>query len=923
MRDFESAVRDRLAFLALPPDREDKIVEEWAAQIEDLYQALREGGMSDAEAWSESLRHLPDRHVAGGLLLEAEPAVTRLVLRRTPTGDRLRARIRGLRERLATGIAGDFRTALRRLAKDRGFSAAVVLTLAACLGANAAIFAVVRAVLLRPLPVPEADRIVAIGDVYPTVTPNDILASDVPSYFDRRDAVTALGEQALFMFWYDTIAIGAVPEEFRGVRTTPSLFRLLGVAPALGRAFADADGELGAEHKIILGHGLWQRLYGGDASAIGRQLRLGWTGRLYTVVGVMPRGFSFFDSGYPGHAGPSGQAAQFWIPLAFTPAQRADSARARYGFFHIGRLEAGATVEQVQAQVDAVRKRIVERFPDLRLAELGMYTAVTPLQEALTRSVRRTLHVLWAGAGFVLLIGAINVVNLALARSHARARELATRLALGARRYHLIRQLLVEGMVPAAIGGAAGLALGAGLVRLLSSAVETLPNAAGIEMDGVVIVSVAAAAAFFGLLVGLVPLGAAGAASIRQVLTDGSRLGTPGRAARVLRSALVVTQVAVSVVLLVGAALLATSMRHLLTVDAGFRPARVTTATIFPPPSRYPDGRAVADLCHRLLDRIRSIPGVEAAGVTTNVALSGFASPSTVSAAGREPAPGEAALVPSVVGVSPGYFEAMGTELVRGRYFADADREGAQPVAILDERLAARLWPNEDPIGRAIHRGESGPYTVVGVVREVRFESLTATAESIGTAYFPHTNAPPLPRLRWIAVRSATGGAAIVNDLRAVLPEIDPHLPLSDVQTMTERRWRSLGSHSLAIALSSLFGAAALFLSMLGLYGVLAYSVARRTREIGIRMALGSTVGRVFQLVFAEGVLLTAAGLVLGVAGALAAGRALEGQLHGVRPADPGVLAAVAAATGVVALLACVTPGLRASRVNPVDVLGR
>jgi predicted permease len=424
-----------------------------------------------------------------------------------------------------------------------------------------------------------------------------------------------------------------------------------------------------------------------------------------------------------------------------------------------------------------------------------------------------------------------------------------------------------------------------------------------------------------GVAIGLVPVVTVGGVTINQVLADGSRLGTSGRAARLFGRGLVVTQVALSVVLLDGATLLLTSFRHLLTVDAGFTAARVTTATIFPPPSRYPDDRAIVALFDRFLDAVRAIPGVEAAGITSNVALSGFASPATVSAADDRPAPNEAVVIPSVVSVTPGYFEAMATPLLRGRYFAAGDRANTLRVAILDERLAARLWPNDDPIGKAVYRGDAGPFTIVGVVREVRFEGLAEQAESIGTAYFPHTQAPPLPRLRWIAIKTAAETPSVARAVRRALATIDPYLPLSDIQTMEERTSRSLVSQRLAMGLASLFGLVALFLSMFGIYGVLAYVVARRTREIGIRMALGSSVRGIFRLVFSEGLALIAAGLMLGLAGAVALGRSLEGQLFGVQPTDPFILASVALATGCVALLACVAPSLRAARVDPVAVL--
>jgi predicted permease len=449
-----------------------------------------------------------------------------------------------------------------------------------------------------------------------------------------------------------------------------------------------------------------------------------------------------------------------------------------------------------------------------------------------------------------------------------------------------------------------------------------MPNAASIQMDWVVIGFVAAVSVLVGVLIGLVPSATMGRLNITQVLADGSRLGTGGPGARLFRRGLVVTQVALSVVLLIGAGLLLTSFRHLLSIDAGFDAERVTTATIFPPPSRYPDQRAMTALADRILESIRGIPGVDAAGITSNIALSGRTSVSTVSAADRPPQTGDELVFPSVVAVTPGYFEAMSTPIVRGRFFTAADRETTLPVAIVDERLAERFWPGEDPLGKGLHRGTSPRYTVVGVVRDVRFESLAAPAESAGAAYFPDAQAPAsVGRLRWIAIKTAPGSPAVMRAVRSVVMGIDRDLPLSDIQTMSERTWRSLLAQRLAMGLASFFGIVALFLSMLGIYGVLAYVVARRTREIGIRIALGSSTSGIFQLVFREGLTLVGGGLMLGLLGALALGRVLEGQVFGVRPTDPLVLGTVALATGVIAMLACVSPARRATRVDPVNVL--
>ena len=706
------------------------------------------------------------------------------------------------------------------------------------------------------------------------------------------------------------------------MRATPSLFRVLRVPPALGRTFTDAEGEIGDDQKIILSYALWQRLYGGDPGVVGQSLRLAWTGQRYTIVGVMPREFSFFDQGYDGHAARVAGRAVLDPAGVHAGAEIRQRPRRATASSTSGGSGPAPPFEQVQAQLDALHAANVKRFPQFRFAELGMYSAVTPLQEALTRRVRRTLYLLWAGAGFVLLIGAINIANLSLARASARRRELATRLALGAARFQVARQLMIEAMVPGALGGAAGVAVGAAILQALAFTGLDEPAQCGGCPDGCDRDRLRRRR-----------LGACRTArsvwcrrrrqarwTINQVLGDGSRFGTGGRTARLFRRALVVTQVALSVVLLIAATLLFTSFRHLLGLDAGFTATGVVTATIFPPPSRYPNAQAVVTLSDRVLERVRTIPGVEAAGITSNIALSGFESPSTVSAA-RTPGTDEAAVVPSVVGVTPGYFEAMATPLVRGRYFAESDRENTLRVAIVDERLAGRLWPGEDPIGKGIYRGDVGPFTVVGVVREVRLEGLTGSIESIGTAYFPHTQAPPLRRLRWIAIKSAVDPAAVVRALRSALLEIDPDLPIADVQTMSERTAHTLVSQRLATSLATMFAVVALLLSMLG--HLRRAGQPRGPPHARDRHPDGAGRQRARRLAAGAG---RRPGVDrrwpgLGLAGAVAMASTLKGLVFGVQPTDPLLLGTVALATGGVALLACIAPARRATRVNPVEVL--
>jgi predicted permease len=572
MRDFKAFVREHLTSLVLPPQREIKVVDELAAQLEDTYESALARGLSDEEAWQVVQRQVPDWNRVARDILAAEPAAVRLAQPRPePIRGAVARTLTGLRDLFGVGLLRDLRASIRLLVKDRGFTLTTLLTLAICLGANAAIFTMVYSVLLRPLPVPESDRIVAMGDVYPTITPDDILSNDAPSYFDRRQAITALEGQALFSMWDDSLTINGVSEEIRGMRATPSLFQVLRVEPALGRTFTEAEGQLGGDQKIILSHGLWQRLYGGDPNVIGRDVRLGWTGQRYTIVGVMPRGFRFFEMGDDGHARVEGEQIGFWLPLAFNDAQRSDGARTRYGFYHIGRLKAGATIDQVKSQLDTLNADNAARFPQFRYTELKMYTAVTPLQDALTRKVRRILYLLWGGAAFVLLIGMLNIANLSLARATVRAREFATRVALGAGRLRLIRQLVLEGVLLAVAGGLAGVAVGAWLLELVAaSGIAHVPNAGSVRIDWTVGAVVIAASVLLGVVMGLVPAATAARRDLAQALTERSRLGTGGRATHLCRRALVVAQVACSVMLLIGAVLLLTSFRNLLAIDVGF-----------------------------------------------------------------------------------------------------------------------------------------------------------------------------------------------------------------------------------------------------------------------------------------------------------------------------------------------------------------
>ena len=814
----------------------------------------------------------------------------------------------------------DLKFGARILWKDRGFAATAILTLAICIGANAAIFTIVNSVLLSPLPVPESDRIMLVSNQYPNAGVGNSPNSGVPDYYDRLRDVDVFEEQAVFSGQGRTLEIDGAPRRVRGMQATPSLFRLLAVGPLIGRPFSEEDGEVGDDQKIILSHGLWQDLYAGSSSALDSEIRL--SGHPFTVVGVMPPDFLFVDP-----------EVRFWTPVAFSDEDRSDDNRHSNSWRNVGRLKPGATMEQAQAQVDALNAANMERFPFFRepLENAGFYTRVEPLQEMLVRDVRSTLYLLWGGAFFVLLIGAVNIANLALARSGLRLKELATRLALGAARPQVARQLITESVIVTLLGGVAGLAFGSWILRAFGTlGLDQLPRAGEIQMNGAVVAFTLLIAIVAGVLIGLVPVGSVLRSNLNQVLHEESRSGSTGRGARAIRRSLVVAQVGFAFVLLIGAGLLLASFRELLEVDPGFRPEGVLTASISPPSVRYEGGDELRAFMDRTLEGIRALPGVEAAGSTSNVPFSGNSSDGVIMAEGYVMQPGESLISPRRLIATPGYFEAMGIGLFRGRFFGAEDTVDSPGAVIVDEWLANKFWAGQDPIGRRMYM-PSDPNDllktdentewlhVVGVVGEVRFDDLAGNRNESGAYYFPYTQSPT--RNVTLTVRTAMNPESLTQTLRARIAGVDPQLPVFNIRTMSERMELSLMPRRASMLLAIGFGTIALLLSAIGIYGVLAYLVTQRTKEIGIRIALGSTAQRIFSMVLREGVLLVGGGLALGLGGMFALRQAVENQIYGVGPTDPTVIFTVAATLGVVAIAACVLPARRATRVDPIITL--
>src|SRR5262245_22262436 len=821
-----------------------------------------------------------------------------------------------------TSLIRDIRFACKLLLKDRGYTATALLTLAGCIGANAAIFTIVNSVLLHPLPVPESDRILIMSNQYPAAGVGRSNNSGAPDYYDRLRDVTVFEEQAMFNFAGQTIEINGTPERIRAMAGTPSLFRLLQVAPAIGRIPTEEEGQPDRAQQVLLTYGLWQQLYGGDPNVVGRERRL--NGRPFTVIGVMPKDFLFFDP-----------EVRLWTILAFTAEVKSDAQRHSNNWYNVGRLKRGATLVQAQQQVDALNAANLDRFPQYKqlLINAGFHTSVEPLQEVLVRDIRGTLYLLWGGAAFVLLIGGVNIANLVLARSNLRLKELATRVALGAARSRVARQLMTESVIVTLFGGVTGLLLCVGILRALGTiGLAEVPRASEINVNLEVVVFTVAMSLIAGVLIGLVPMSHLFKLNLNNILREEGRTGTSGRAAQALRRTLVVAQIAFAFVLLIGAGLLAASFRQLLAVDPGFKSSGVITASTNLSGLKYPDSNDVRSFMKRALDAIRSVPGVAAAGVTTTVPFSGNYSDSVILAEGYQMQSGESLISPRQVIVTPGYFEAMSMQLVRGRFFDARDVASEPAVVIVDERLAQKFWPNQDPLGRRMYLpgnpedlmkidANTRWLHVIGVVKEVRLEDLAGGMNKAGAYYFPWDQSP-----RWggsFAIRTNTDSAAVLRAVRAEMTKIDPELPIYDIRTMDERTSNSLMSRRASMLLAMSFGVVALFLSAIGIYGVLAHHVTQRIREIGIRIALGSTAEEIFRLVLREGLVLVIVGFLVGGAGAFALRRAIENQVYNVTAMDPLIIGSVAVVLGIVALTACALPARRATHVDPVIILNQ
>jgi predicted permease len=790
----------------------------------------------------------------------------------------------------------DLRYALRTLRTNPGFTAVAVLTLALGLGATTAIFTVVDHVLLRPLPYPEADRLIRIWHHNPrSVVPRENVAYD--TYLELDPAIGATDAAAGVSPRWDFTVTAPEPERATGYWVSATFFPLMGAAPSLGRVFGPSDDAPGAPAVVVLSHEYWQGRLGGDSAVVGRAITI--DGGPVTVVGVLEPRFRF------------GQPVELWTPLG----QNSLVPRGRQVRWVdvVARLAPGATIEQARAQVGAFMDRLAQTYP----AQAGGLGAdVAGLYQATVGDVRPALWTLLGGVGFVLLIACANIGNLLLTRATARQTEVALRSALGAGAGRLTRQFLTESLVLAGIGGLLGLGLAAWLLDLFrATGPANLPRLDEVGLDGRILAAAAAATLGAGTLFGLAPALGAARGSLHVWLKAGGRSlhGAGGR----LRNALVVTEMALALVLLAGAGLLIRSFARLMDVDPGFRADRVLTMQITLPGSYAPAARL--PLYQRLYAELEAIPGVQAAGITTRLPLTSQLS--TKLDIRDRPMSEDQQLGVEFRRVGGRYFAAMGIPIVRGRSFDERDTPEAAGAMIMSRGLAQRIWPGEDPVGKQVRFATVNPdapwFDVVGVAGDVKHFGLEADAPDI--VYAAASQGPP--GSPYVAVRTAGTPGAVGAAVRERIRAIDPGIVQFDVRTMASRVGESVAGRRFNVLLLGLFGGLALTLAAVGIYGVIGYAVRRRTAELGIRMALGADRREVLRLVVGEGMRLAGAGLGLGLIAALGLTRLMRRLLFEVSPTDPLALGLVSLTLAAVALLATWVPARRAARVDPLEAL--
>jgi putative ABC transport system permease protein len=801
----------------------------------------------------------------------------------------------------------DLRYGIRMLWKGRSFTLIAVITLALGIGANTAIFSLVSTVFVKPLPYRDADQLMMVWEDetaagFPRETPAIANYVDWKTQNNSFEDLAALDQRAL-----DLTGGGGEPEKVFAYATTANFFSLVGVTPALGRYFTPEEDQSGANKVAVISERLWQNRYGGKHGILGKDILL--SDEKYTIVGVMPAGFQFDSPGF-----------DVWMPIALTPKQLAN--RQNHSLEVVGRLKPGVTVAQANADIQAITARIAAAYPD---DAQGMSAAVVPLREHLTGDSRQPLMLLLVAVGFVLLIACANIAGVLLSRAAARGREIAVRAALGATRWRIVRQLLTESVLLAGTGGLLGLLLALWSLAFLQQLVPAgLRESTSLKLDVPVLVFTLVISMLAGIVFGLVPALQASKTNLNDALKQGSGRTGFGGGHRWLRSAFVVAEIALALILLVGAGLLVQTLHKLRGQYSELRPNSVLTLRTQLLSKRYDEPAQKAAFFDGVLARVKTLPGVAAAGYTTTVPLVWKYGANGLSLEGMGPEP-STAWNANHRQVSPNYFQAIGLAMREGRDFNEADNENAAPVAVINETMARSYWRDGSPLGRRFKVGapeSKNPWlTIVGVVADIR--QVRADAPVKAEMYIPYRQAAAFGSFapRDLVIRTTVKPESLVPAVRQAIHDVDPYQPITGIRTMDEVLGRETAQRQMAMTLVTAFAALSLLLAALGIYGVLSYFVVQHTPEIGVRMALGAQRSHVLKLVIGKGMRLALLGVGIGLAGAFALTRLMSSLLFGVSAADPLTFGIIALLLSLIALLACLVPARKATKVDPMVAL--
>ncbi len=904
MPDWKAEIRQRLARLKLEPTREAEIVEELAQHLNDRYAELLAGGARREDAVRATLAELSDRE-----WLQRE-------LRRVERQVKPEPIILGTRRRshLLGALWQDLGYGLRLLRKHPGFTVVAVLTLALGIGANTAIFSLVNATLLRPLPYPNPDQIVMVWGTNPGGFGwRGKTGFSALNFLDYQEQNQVFAHLATFNDADFTLTGVDNPERIRGARVTAAFFSVLEVKPMLGRTLLPEEEQAGQDRVVVLSYGLWQRRFGSDPKMIGQTIRLDATS--YTVVGVLPQSFDFTIPEFSG-------SKDLWIPAVIPRNERRGS---KY-LSVIARLKPGVTLRQAQADLDAITNRLTQEYG----SEMGKFgTKLVLLHEEIVGDTRPVLWLLFGAVGLVLLIACANVANLQLARASTRQKEIAIRAALGASRGRVLRQLLTESVLLAVIGGTLGILLASLGIRLLTGLGPAgIPHGTVVTIDSVVLVYSLVLSLVTGILFGLAPALQSAPTQLSASLKEGGKISASSSSGGRLRNLLTISEVALSMILLIGAGLLIRSFVRLLQVNPGFETRNILTVRLTLPRYAYPEAATQAAFYAQLMEHVKALPGVIAAGATSDLPPTKGSHSSNISIEGQPPIDSSsAALAVQQRLATPDYFRVMGIPLIAGRAFSEADTSSTSPVVVINQAFARRFFPNENPINQHLKFGSaegSNPWlTIVGVVGDVRGSGVDKQPNSemyLSSEQHKFLPSNPLPQM-YLVVRTTNDPSSLAAAVLGAVRALDKDLPLPQARTMEDFLAASIAERRSNMLLLGMFAVIAMILAGVGIYGVISYSVAQRTHEIGVRVALGAQSRDVLALVVGNGMRLALMVIAIGLGGAVALTRWMANLLFGVTPTDVATFAAVSVALMIVAFVACYVPARRATKVDPMVAL--